>query len=176
MKYLLFAVALMLAYGAAFAGESGMVSGTNQATGQSAATIAPGAVQINSVSNQPDSLKTSQQAPSLSFSSSFSPDSCANGAGGSVGTFPVAVGINIPVSPAYCVKLRVYERLQQGAAVEKRGDVADELRDASYEVLGQIDADVQAVLVKHMVIADPKQEQRTAASNKPQVYAVAQTK
>ena len=81
-------------------------------------------------------------------------------------------------SPDYCVKLRVYERLQQGAAVEKRDDVRDELRDASYELLGMIGPDVQSVLVKHMVIADPRQVARTEQSDAAgqQYYTTAQVK
>lgn len=163
--------AMLILPAAAFAQAN--VSGQNSSTAMTAATIAPGAVAITSIGS--DKVRTNQQAPSQSFSASFSPDSCATGAGGSVGTFPVALGISVPVSPDYCVKLRVIERLEQSSAIEARQDVRDELRDAAYDVLGSISPEIHDVLVKHMVIADPKQVAATQASQQ-QYYATAQTK
>ncbi len=169
MKHFILAAALILP---SLAFAQATVTGQNTSNGYSAATIAPGAVAITSTGA--NSVKTSQQAPSQSFSASFSPDSCATGAGGSVGTFPVAIGIAIPVSPDYCVKLRVVERLEQSSAIESRLDVKDSLRDAAYDVLGSISPEVHDILVKHMVIADDKQRQATAASDQTKTYAVAQ--
>lgn len=170
MKHFILAAALILP-SLAFADTTSTVTGQNQSQAASTNVVQPAQI-INTYGAS--SVKTSQQAPSQSFSASFSPDSCATGAGGTVGTFPVAIGIAIPVSPDYCVKLRVVERLEQSSAIESRLDVKDGLRDAAYDVLGSISPEVHDILVKHMVIADDKQRQATAASDQPKTYAVAQ--
>lgn len=172
MKRSILAALLMLP-AFAFAQSTSTVTGQNQSQAASTNVVQP-AQMINSYGS--DKIRTNQQAPAQSFSASFSPDSCATGAGGSLGTFPVAVGISVPVSPDYCVKLRVVERLEQSSAIESRQDVKDDLRDAAYDVLGSISPEVHGILVKHMVIADDKQRQATAASDQPKTYMVADTK
>jgi hypothetical protein len=126
---------------------------TNQVqTGSQAAVNVAASPLTQVVSYGADKVKTSEQAPSIGFSSSFSPDSCASGAGGSVGTFPVGLGINVPWSPNYCIALRVFERLQQAAAADQRVIVRDNARDASYAVLAEISPTIRGILSEHHLL------------------------
>lgn len=147
MKHFILTAALILP---SLAFAQATVTGQNTSNGYSAATIAPGAVAITSTGA--DKVRTSEQAPSQSFSSSFSPDSCASGAGASVGTFPVALGGSVPWSPNYCIDLRVFERLQQAAAAENRPDVKNNARDASFGVLAEISPTIRAILSEHHLL------------------------
>jgi hypothetical protein len=149
MKRFILAASLMLPASLVFAQAT--VSGQNSSTAVTAATIAPGAVAITSIGA--GSVKTSEQAPSQSFSSSFSPDSCASGAGGSLGTFNVGLGLTLQISPGYCVDLRVFERLQQAAAAESRPDVKNNARDASFGVLAEISPTIRAIRSEHHLLS-----------------------
>lgn len=149
MKRFIFAASLMLPAALSFAQSTSTVTGQNQSQAASTNVVQPAQIMNSYGAN---SVKTSQQAPSQSFSSSFSPDSCASGAGGSVGTFNVGLGLTVPISPGYCVDLRTFERLNQAASAEDRIEVRHNLRDASYAVLAEISPTVRAILSEHHVL------------------------
>lgn len=149
MKHFILAAALILP-SLAFADTTSTVTGQNQSQAASTNVVQPAQI-INTYGAS--SVKTSEQAPSQSFSSSFSPDSCASGAGGSLGTFNVGLGLTVPISPGYCVDLRVFERLQQAAAAENRADVKNNARDASFGVLAEISPTIRAILSEHHLLS-----------------------
>lgn len=150
MKHFILAATLMLPAALSFAQSTSTVTGQNQSQAASTNVVQPAQI-MNSYGAS--SVKTSQQAPSESFSSSFSPDSCASGAGGSVGTFNIGFGLAVPISPGYCVDLRVFERLQQAAAAENRPDVKNNARDASFGVLAEISPTIRAILSEHHLLS-----------------------
>ena len=128
---------------------------TQNAQGTAASVIQTGAVAINSYGA--DSVRTVGNAPSMAFGSSLSPDLCEGSGGIGGGWLGGALSLGATFSKDYCVDLRTFERLQQGAASESRLDVKLALKDASYEVLADISPKVRAALVKHGVIKDETQ-------------------
>ena len=134
----------------------GATSGQSQtATGTSTATVAPNtgngnAVAINTYGA--NSVKTVGNAPGIAFSGSFSGDFCAGTVGASGGWLGGSIGGGVPVDKDSCVDLRVYERLQQGAASETDPDLRRDLKDASYEVLAEISPKIRGILSRRGVI------------------------
>lgn len=169
MKKFLSAMAIAFFSIGAFAqtGFTGSAQSAQTQATNSAASIQSGAVDINSTSYGAERLRTSQQAPSIGFNSSFSPDNCASIVGGSVGTFGFGGGAGVAVDKDSCVMLRTYERLQQGAASEaadRTTTYVDDngvtqtvsmraaLKDSAYEVLAEISPKVRGILSRRGVI------------------------
>lgn len=141
----------MLFSSVSFAQTIGAQSGQNQsATGTSAASIQSGAVAISSYGA--DSVRTVGSAPAIGFAGSFSSDYCAGTVGASGGWMGGSFGGGVPVDKESCVDLRVYERLQQGAASETDLPTRRNLRDASYEVLAEISPKIRGILSRRGVI------------------------
>lgn len=152
MKKFIVAIALAIVSAGAFADPTvGASAGQNQnSAATSAAVIQPGAVAISSYGA--DQVKTVGNAPALGFGVSFSTDNCYSTAGASGGWLGGALGFGVPIEGMSCTFLRVYERLQQGAASETDPEMKRDLKDASYEVLAEVNPKIRAILSRRGVI------------------------
>lgn len=152
-RFTLAAIVLALASSGVYAQTSATAGQTQTATGTSVASVSPNTGNGNQVTSYgADSVKTVGNAPGIGFAGSFSSDYCAGTVGASGGWLGGAIGGGVPVDKESCVDLRVYERLQQGAASETDNTVRRNLRDASYEVLAEISPAIRGILSRRGVI------------------------
>jgi hypothetical protein len=149
MKKIAFAAALLIASQA----YAGSLTSTNTDSTNSAAT-AQNQASPTQVLEQVGTRQVGN-APALAVGGSIGSHICEASAGGSGGWFSGSAGIVITYSRQSCVFLNVYDGLQQAAANEDKdgyAQQADNLRDASYELLAEIDPKVRAVLSRNHVI------------------------
>lgn len=99
-----------------------------------------------------------------SFAGSFSSDYCGGTvqAGGSGPGF--SIGVGGPKIDLGCVRLRAFERTQQGAASEDRPAIKYALKDASYAILCEVDESVKLAYQASGLCLDKKQQQADGRS------------
>lgn len=94
-------------------------------------------ITFNSSADGTTTLRTTPSMGGNSFYGSFSTDNCANSAGGTIAVPMVGFSGVGPVREEQCAMLRVYERTQQGAAVEQNinPERAVKFRQAASDIL-----------------------------------------
>lgn len=172
MKKTLFAIALFAAGTAHAQTVTSDTSTSSQAASQ--AVNQP----VQSISSY--GARVVANAPSVSVGGSIGSHVCEGSAGLSGGWFTGAIGGAITFSRQSCVFLNVGDFMQQSAAMEEkfgRPFVAAELRDASYELLAEIDPKIRAVLSRNGILRGQAAVQSGASGTiglQPQNYRVEQ--
>jgi hypothetical protein len=112
-------------------------------------------------------IRTTGNTSMGGFSGSFSSDYCGATAQASAGGIGFGIAAGGPKIDNACVMLRTFERTQQAAAAISQIDpiIAEKLRKASLEILGEIDPKIKNIFEKNGLIGD-KQDIAKTDSNK----------
>ena len=165
-NYHVCAVALLLAFGSSMASaQTSTSSAASTATSgalnnagniQGITFNSTGASGINYSGSY--SVKSTGAAVLPGFSGSFSSDYCGATAGVAGGGMGFAFSAGAPVIDQSCVMLRTFERSMQAAAAMQQVDpaVSRELRNASLEILAEINPKIRAIFQKRNLV--PKDE------------------
>jgi hypothetical protein len=177
MKKIIAAAVVAAVASTAFA--EGTLTSTNTVGTQSGAASTNTVQPVQSLSLNSYGSRQVANAPELAVGGSIGTHLCETQGGISGGWMTGDAGVIIPVSKQYCVYMNVMDELQQSAVNEQkdgRPEVADELRDASYELLSHVDATVKAVMSRHHLVRGDAAAQADASGTEglqPKAYAVA---
>lgn len=176
MKKTLIAISLLAFTTAVLADQT--TTSTVDTTSKAAANNNASPVQsINSYGS-----KQVANAPVVQVGGSIGSHLCEGAAAVSGGFFSWAAGGGISLTQKYCVFLNVGDFLQQSATMEeKAGDVelGKGLRQASYDLMAEIDPKVRAVLSRNKVVkgdAAVMSDQSGTVGLQPANYRVADSK